>query len=530
MADGITTELRALIDQPQEVRWAHYWSLVHYVTEHKPGTMGELSRMIVDQEEHLAADGRRPSIVTLLGEERAARREQAENRLFEMLAPLLHAEDTRENRAALAAERDRVLDEVRAYAEHAGPEDAYAANVTALDQIAAFDAVSARAFRPPPRQPRQSRQSLRELADAAPNYDEPQSPPRQPDGIEDAPAPPHNPPAAAAQSAHLSQVTDMSAPEGQSKRGRGGLVAGILVVICLIGAAGAGVVLMPGLFGGGDGQQAEPQQPQEQPAAQQAPTQQEPVQQQAAEQPQPQATQASTAIAPAFTKLYEEIMKTNAAKCVAPSDPETAKLEDLQAFTQCVQTEGTALEGSFRILLSQAGGRWLDANRWGAPKGPHVEPLSKAWQRIAETRRRWGLLARNAVNTYAASFVGWKSHGMEGWRFFMWRCRCNGKAELVSANAGDAQERVFLSIPVQVGSEDEARNAAGEFRAIFLGKYAVGKQDAVRYGATDANLGYGLPGGLGISRPHKTRDAAQQVLAKVIEFHAAYGYRIEEIK
>ena len=541
LADGITSELGVLVDQPFDVRWARYWSLVLYMTEHDPAAMGELSRLIVDQEEQLAASDQRPSVQTLLGDDRNARREHAETKLFDLLAPLLHAEGTPENRAALASERDRILHEVRTYAEQAEPENAYAANVTALDQVTAFAAVSARAFRQDASPPRPS---LRELADAKP----PKSEPAQPEPVSlkvDPPAEaPETPPADDVVSAHRAQAAAASAAEPPAARGRGGLIAGIVIALLLLGAVGAGVVLMPGLFGGDDGAQPVAEKPaEEQPApaqqqaaqqepAQQEPAQREPATQQVAEQPaaeQP-AEQPAQEVSEAFTKLYSDIMKVDPAKCVAPSDPETAKLDQLTAFTQCAESEGKALEGSFRILLSQAGGRWLDANRWGAPKGPHVEPLSKAWQRISETRRRWGLLARNSVNAYAASFVGWKSHGMEGWRFFVWRCRCNGKAELIPANATEMTPRVFISIPVSVGSEEEARNAAGEFRAIFLGKYAVGQQDAVRFGATDAALSFGLPGGLGVSRPHATREAADEYLTRFKAFHAAYGYRVEEIK
>jgi len=587
LADGITSELGVLVDQPFDVRWARYWSLIVYMTEHDPGSMSELSGLIVSQEEQLAAAEQRPSVRTLLGDERTARRERAETKLFELLAPLLHAEDTPENRAALATERDNILREVRAYAAQAQPDEAYAANVTAMDQVTAFAAVSARAFRP---EAARTRPSLRELADAKPGGPlpdpalaeppkpqpaqpaPPQPEPPQPEPVtlkvdpaeekEEPEAPP--PPPDEDVSAHRAQAKAAASDDAASSGRRGGLMVGIVVALLLVGAVGAGVVLMPELLGGGDGaqpvavkpaeqkpaqteqaeqaedaapaaQQAAEEKPAEQQPAQEAPATQQVAQEQTAEAPA--ATQAPATTAPAaqpvsetFTKLYNDIMKADASKCAAPSDPEAAKLNQLTTFTKCVEAEGETLEGSFRILLSQAGGRWLDANRWGAPRGPHVEPLSKAWQRISEIRRRWSLLARNSVNAYAASFVGWKSHGMEGWRFFVWRCRCNGKAELVSSDGTEAIPRVFISIPVSVQSEEEARNAAGEFRAIFLGKYAVGQQDAVRFGATDAALKFGLPGGLGVSRPHATREAAEQYIASFKAFHAAYGYKVEEIK
>ena len=593
LADGITSELGVLVDQPFDVRWARYWSLIVYMTKHDPGSMGELSGLIVDQEEKLAAAEQRPSVQTLLGEERNARRESAETKLFELLAPLLHAADTPENRAALAAERDNILREVRAYAQQAEPDEAYAANVTAMDQVTAFAAVSARAFRP---EAAKARPSLRELADAQPGTvlpdpahakpppaaqpEPPQSTQPEPpqseavtlkvDPPEEEKEPEAPPPPDEDVSAHRTQAKAAASNDTASSGGRGGLILGVVVALLLVGAVGAGVVLMPGLLGGDDGAQpvavkpaeekpVQAEQAEQTPQAEEAPqteqvaaeepaasepAQEESATQQIAEQTTAEApaSEAPAAQAPAtdapavqtvsetFTKLYNDIMQVDASKCAAPSDPEVAKLDQLATFTQCVEAEGEALEGSFRILLSQAGGRWLDANRWGAPRGPHVEPLSKAWQRISEVRRRWGLLARNSVNTYAASFVGWKSHGMEGWRFFVWRCRCNGKAELISSDGTEAIPRVFVSIPISVGSEEEARNAAGEFRAIFLGKYAVGQQDAVRFGATDASLKFGLPGGLGISRPHATREAAEEYLASFKAFHTAYGYKIEEIK
>ena len=587
LADGITSELGVLVDQPFDVRWARYWSLIVYMTERDPGSMSELSGLIVSQEEQLAAAEQRPSVKTLLGEERTVRRERAETKLFELLAPLLHAEDTPENRAALAAERDNILREVRAYAAQAEPDEAYAANVTAMDQVTAFAAVSARAFRP---EAARARPSLRELANAKPGgplpdpalAEPPQPQSAQPAPPQPAPAPPEPaqpepvtlkvdppeekeepeaPPPDEDVSAHRAQAKAASSNDAASSGGRGGLMVGIVVALLLIGAVGAGVVLMPGLLGGDDGaqpiavkpaeekpaqteqaedaapaaQQTAEEKPADEQAAQDAPATQQLAQQETAEAPAAAETPAASApaaqpVSETFTKLYNDIMQVDASKCASPSDPEAAKLDQLTTFTQCVEAEGEALEGSFRILLSQAGGRWLDANRWGAPRGPHVEPLSKAWQRISEIRRRWGLLARNSVNAYAASFVGWKSHGMEGWRFFVWRCRCNGKAELISSDGTEAIPRVFISIPVSVGSEEEARNAAGEFRAIFLGKYAVGQQDAVRFGATDASLKFGLPGGLGISRPHASREAAEEYLASFKAFHAAYGYKIEEIK
>ena len=124
LADGITSELSVLVDQPFDVRWARYWSLIVYMTEHDPGAMSELSGLIVNQEEQIAAAEQRPSVQALLGDERNVRRERAETKLFELLAPLLHVEDTPDNRAALAVERDNILREVRAYAEQADPEDA----------------------------------------------------------------------------------------------------------------------------------------------------------------------------------------------------------------------------------------------------------------------------------------------------------------------------------------------------------------------------------------------------------------------
>ena len=139
--------LVTLRNQPFELRWARYWSMVLEALEYAPESLEFLNRLIVDQEEQLATRDRRQTIAKILGPEREQLRREADEAVMDLLAPFFKSEGSPAERAALASERRRIRSEIHPHAQRADGADAYETYVLVLDYATAFAAASAAAFR-----------------------------------------------------------------------------------------------------------------------------------------------------------------------------------------------------------------------------------------------------------------------------------------------------------------------------------------------------------------------------------------------
>lgn len=139
--------LVTLRNQPFELRWARYWSMVLEALEYAPESLEFLNRLIVDQEEQLAARDKRQTIAKILGPEREQLRREADDAVMDLLAPFFKSEGSPAERAALASERRRIRSEIHPHAQRADGADAYETYVLVLDYATAFAAASASAFR-----------------------------------------------------------------------------------------------------------------------------------------------------------------------------------------------------------------------------------------------------------------------------------------------------------------------------------------------------------------------------------------------
>lgn len=534
----------AIHDQSFEERWARYWAMVLHALDSAPDTLEFLNRLIIDQEEELAAAEGRPTLAQALGPERAQLRKEADDEVTQLLKPFFSGDGTTAEREAVANERRRIRSEIHPHTERAEPADAYETYALVLDYTTAFGVASAVAFkasvgmRQPARAERPDQAGQRSghpQADAqAPQAernghgdpDRPEPAGQPPDLSHHAPAiePPSAGPAidpqrvgAAVPPPHHPSPN----PDAQGGGGRRGVVIAAAIFLCLSVAAGAGYILKPEAFDPSfwsgsdrptDPVTANPVQKPDAPAV----TENKPEEPDLPPSP--------------LDKFHTEIMNASLSKCAAPEDMANTKWADISTFTDCVKEEGVGLVNTFRFMLSQAGGQWLGGGNWKAPSGPTGKRLTEAWTHITGLRSRWGAQVRSAVSDYGASYFGFRSHGMTGWRFAAWRCRCNLKGEYQPGDTKNVKPRIFLTRPALIESEEEARLAFSQVGNYFVGPSAQGVKQAVEQGLKKANLPYGLPGGLGMARPLQTKEEADKAWAEVKALHAAVGFEVSELQ
>lgn len=565
--------VQAIRDQSFEERWARYWAMVLHALDNAPHTLEFLNRLIIGQEEELAAAQGRPTLEEMLGPERTQLRKEADDEVTRLLKPFFSGDGTTAEREAVANERRRIRSEIHPHTERAEPDSAYETYALVLDYTTAFGVASAVAFKASIglRQPTPSDQVRREREappDGAPQprVEQPamaealeRPAPVQPETERSEPVRPETEPPAPALDLHAPQATaprpegPAMGPEGpppraeprspapppvepETRGGRRGLIIAASILLFLTAAAGAGFVLKPEVFDpafwsagkpavtADNTQAAEPaDKPADQPAA--APQDKTP-------EPVPTAAQEPAPAPPPspLDKFHTEIMNTDVSKCAAPVDLAKTKWADIAAFTECTKAEGVALANTFRFMLSQAGGQWLGGGNWKAPSGPIGEQLTTAWNHINSLRARWAADVKSSVSNYGASYFGFRSHGMTGWRFAAWRCRCNLKGEYQTGDQVNVKPRLFITRPALIGSEEEARLAFSQVGNYFVGPAAQGDKQAVERGLKNANLPHGLPGGLGMARPLQTKEEAEQAWAEVKALHAGVGFEVSELQ
>ncbi len=191
--------LVTLRNQPFELRWARYWSMVLEALEYAPESLEYLNRLIIDQEDHLAAAEGRQTVARMLGAERDQLRREADAAVMELLQPFFNSEGSPTERAAIAAERRRIRSEIHPHAQRADGPDAYETYVLVLDYATAFATASASAFRTaatPRPQPRvvQPAPAANANASASANAAAPASPQMQAAQHVPQPPPEHRPP------------------------------------------------------------------------------------------------------------------------------------------------------------------------------------------------------------------------------------------------------------------------------------------------------------------------------------------------
>jgi hypothetical protein len=247
---------------------------------------------------------------------------------------------------------------------------------------------------------------------------------------------------------------------------------------------------------------------------------------------EPEATEPAGAEVPstALDRFYAAIIDTKAGTCTPPADITASNWSEISTFTDCARSQGVELVSTFRFMLSQAGGKWSETGNWSAPEGPMQVQLSAAWRHITQTRNRWTAQASASVKEYASSFFGFQSHGITGWRFAAWRCRCNVKGEFIAGDTANVKPRLFITPPAQIQTEDEARQAYTQVRNFFLGATAPGKPPAVEQAANAAALPFDLPGGLGMGRPFLSEEDAKKAWQEVTALHSGIGFEVNELK
>ena len=577
MADlrsNFESTLVTLRNQPFEIRWARYWSMVLEALEYAPETLEHLNHLIVSQEEQIAAAESRPTIERMLGGERDTMRREADQAVMEFLAPFQHSEGTTEERAALASERRRIRAEIHPHAQRADPPDAYETYVLVLDYATAFASASALVFRtasvpqpvapaqprvPPrsaqmsdnlrhrqPQQPRQAPPPPRPVHyEPDPHHQaRPAQPPqhRQPEPRHRYPEERHyaeerryhpeerrRPPEQRAlepvgepelRPMHLGMDDDGRAPRPR-KRSRLPLIIAAVLFFLLAGGVGALYVIKPDLlalpdlatlFG---------------PSGTDTPGDDTPV---ATETPADTKEVAEGIPSTPLDRYYKVIVATEASLCTAPSDIAKSNWAEIKTFVDCTKTQSIDLVSSFRYMLAQAGGRWLGTGTWTAPDGPMKVQLESAWDHVSKLGSHWSAQASASVKEYGSSYFGFQSHGTTGWRFAAWRCHCNLKGEFVASDTQNVKPRLFITSPAEIQTEDEARQAYMQVRGFFLGPDAQGNSQNVELGVNNAQLPYDLPGGLGMARPLASKEEADKAWKEVTSLHEAIGFQVHELK
>ena len=229
-------------------------------------------------------------------------------------------------------------------------------------------------------------------------------------------------------------------------------------------------------------------------------------------------------------KFHTQIMSTQVTKCAAPVDVSKSNWAEIKKFADCADVAGVELVSTFRFMLSRGGGKWQGSGSWSAPEGLSKELLTEAWQHIAETRNTWAASLTALVQGYGSSYFGFQSHGLTGWRFAAWRCRCNVNGEFIASDTTNVKPRLFITPPAQINSEDEARLAYAQVRQYFLGPEAQGDATAVERGINAVQLPHGLPGGLGMARPLESQEAAQKAFEEVVALHAGIGFEVNALQ
>ncbi len=232
----------------------------------------------------------------------------------------------------------------------------------------------------------------------------------------------------------------------------------------------------------------------------------------------------------ALDRFYNAIINTKVEACTPPAEIAKSNWAEISAFADCGKTQGVEMMGTFRFMLSQAGGKWSESGNWAAPAGDMRIQLASAWDHITLTRGRWKAQANAAVKEYASAHFGFQSHGTTGWRFAAWRCRCNLKGEFIAGDTVNVKPRLFITPPALINTEDEARQAYTEVRNYFLGATAPGKPPAVEQAANFAALPYDLPGGLGMARPFQTEEEAKKGWEEMTALHIGIGFEVSELK
>lgn len=570
MADlrsNFESTLVTLRNQPFEIRWARYWSMVLEALEYAPETLEHLNHLIVSQEEQIAAAENRPTIERMLGAERDVMRREADQAVMEFLAPFQHSEGTTEERAALAHERRRIRAEIHPHAQRADPPDAYETYVLVLDYATAFASASALVFRTAsvpqpmaptqPRVPPRSAQMSDNLRHRQPQQPRQAPPPPRPVHYDPdphhqarpAPPPQHRAPEPPRQHAEdrryphderrhpaehraLQPVDDRELRPmpismdderrpSRPKRSRLPLIITAVVFFLLAGGAGALYVVKPELLALPDF------------AALLAPSGTD----------TPGEGTPSTTETPAETKqvaegipstpldrYYKVIVATEASLCTPPAEIAKSNWAEIKTFVDCTKTQSIDLVSSFRYMLAQAGGRWLGTGSWTVPDGPMKVQLESAWDHVSKLGSHWSAQASAAVKEYGSSYFGFQSHGTTGWRFAAWRCHCNLKGEFVASDTENVKPRLFITSPAEIKTEDEARQAYMQVRGFFLGPDAQGSSQNVELGVNNAQLPYDLPGGLGMARPLGTKEEADKAWKEVTTLHEAIGFQVHELK
>ncbi len=137
----------SLANKRFEVRWAGYWTLVLHILEHTPDTLEQLNQVIIEQEERLAEAEGRPTIARLLGDERDTLNREMHGTVTQLLAPMLDADGTLEERAELAMERRRIRRDILPHSQKAEGSSAYETYVLMLDYATVFASASTSVFR-----------------------------------------------------------------------------------------------------------------------------------------------------------------------------------------------------------------------------------------------------------------------------------------------------------------------------------------------------------------------------------------------
>ncbi len=472
--EPVLAELRQISRLGFHARWESYWPLVFTAIETAPRKVAALRDAIIEFEDYTAQQENRPTLKQFLGDQRRVWQEEVEAVFLEFIDPFIDSDGSPEEREALYQELQQVKADIRTKIEQTERGKAYAEYALALDYAAAFASVACLAFgkqRPAPakavtekrKPPPPAQPTLDVAATGEPT-------PRRADG----------------------QETD----EKPARRRRiRPLVTVLLLLVVLLGA-GAGVlaVLKPELI-------------------------------------------SVDMIKERVTSLFgpseidvEPFLAASGSSCDEPGEVTT--WSEVTAFADCLDAAAVERETAFRALVDQAGGIWNDNASngdipWSGVEQPNAGHLQRAWTHLQDETGALRSGATGAVLAFEGShYPPDEERDAIGWRFAVWLCECNARAEKVEDDDPKKAFRVFVSTPELVTTPQTYGNLVTNLRNYFLSGEKLGEPNAVAATVENADLPHGFTSGPRLAGPFGSKGETQDAIDRITEVYDSSGFDV----
>lgn len=482
--ERIVAELRDISRFGFEQRWSRYWPLVFDAVENDPASVVDLRDAIIEIEERIARNENRPDLKRLLGDQRVLWQEEAEQVFVEFIEPFIHSDGSREEREALYNELQQVKRDVQQKIESTGRAQAFPEYVLALDYVCAFASVVTLAFtktarrKPSPSKPPSERPIAAAAAPALAPAAKPLAPHTE--------APGSGPPRPVAHEPARRQAKP-------PRRIRLGLVMTVLLLVLVVTGVGAAAYLRPDLLDmdkllaltGGQ----------------------------------------------SFDSRVDEFLARTASSCPMPDDD--MNVEEILAHAPCIDGAKDEATTAFAALVAKADGTWSETGKadvWGVGNAERKVKLLLAWDHLVEIRDAYDDKVSQRILKYDNEFYPPdEERDALGWRFAVWLCACNERAEHVDPGVEGRVYRAFISGGELVTTPHTYQKLVTLLREYFLGGAKLGDPNLVAQTVEQFGLPHGLTAGPRLGGPFGSRAEAEKAIADVSALYQTLGFQITEV-